>query len=523
MRKIRIATYVVAMTLAAAAMTGSFTETAYAEEVTLAVATDTDAVETTDAPEAEVTTETEAEDVAIDEVTVAGDNDAYYNININGGDWDGIHYTVGGNVITNAFFCDGEYTYYLQADGTPMKDRLTYHPNGEDIIYFDLNGHEVFSDYANITKSIAGESVNDLCFFDTYGYMYVNKLTYDKEGKNLYYVNECGVIERGNRWFKFPYAIEDITGEETYMKGGYGFATESGALLTNQFTYNQFGQMVYIQGNGLMATGLLNVGGVYYLFDMNDGHIVQTYTSMPGEYSLIEYDSDGGYSVSKYNGEKLIGTDSYSANGQQTYHFETNRTGNVEKASSWNLDGTEICTYNWTFTYDEYDNILIGEQYEKYVTRDEKGEVEWHEYTTHTEKTYYAAAAGKASYAKSLTYNMNGELTEFAENYYNNDEDNCLSGRKICYYENGVPMQITELLMYEHSDWDVYMDKTTVYNQGDTSVIISYYDINGNELYYYIYDEDGHKLCYGRYDEYRNFYFEAYNIDGSVAYTISTD
>ena len=30
--------------------------------------------------------------------------------------------------------------YYFKSDGTPMKNRLTYHPDGEHIIYLDANG-----------------------------------------------------------------------------------------------------------------------------------------------------------------------------------------------------------------------------------------------------------------------------------------------------------------------------------------------------------------------------------------------
>ena len=30
--------------------------------------------------------------------------------------------------------------YYFKSDGTPMKDRLTHHPDGEHIIYLDANG-----------------------------------------------------------------------------------------------------------------------------------------------------------------------------------------------------------------------------------------------------------------------------------------------------------------------------------------------------------------------------------------------
>lgn len=54
-------------------------------------------------------------------------------------------YNRNGALITNKFMFDGSYTYYMQADGSAMKDRLTYHPDGVHIIYFDTDGHEVFS------------------------------------------------------------------------------------------------------------------------------------------------------------------------------------------------------------------------------------------------------------------------------------------------------------------------------------------------------------------------------------------
>lgn len=39
--------------------------------------------------------------------------------------------------VTNDFKCDGTYTYYFQADCTAMRHRLTYHPDGQHIIYFN--------------------------------------------------------------------------------------------------------------------------------------------------------------------------------------------------------------------------------------------------------------------------------------------------------------------------------------------------------------------------------------------------
>ena len=54
-------------------------------------------------------------------------------------------YDANGNMVKNNFKCDGTYTYYFQNDGTAMTDRLTYHPDGEHVIYFDENGQpEVF-------------------------------------------------------------------------------------------------------------------------------------------------------------------------------------------------------------------------------------------------------------------------------------------------------------------------------------------------------------------------------------------
>ena len=144
-----------------------------------------------------------------------------------------------GETAKDCFFCDGTYTYYLQHDGTPMKNRLTYHPDGEHIIYFDENGHEVFSNFKNVKQSIAGEPVDDLCFFDVYGYMYVDFITYDQAGVNLYYANPYGVMER-NGWFTFS----DKQG------GGMGYANADGTLMKDTWTYDANGNYVYMEGDG---------------------------------------------------------------------------------------------------------------------------------------------------------------------------------------------------------------------------------------------------------------------------------
>ena len=158
-----------------------------------------------------------------------------------------------GKPVINEFKCDGTYTYYFQLDGTVMKDRLSYHPDGEHVIYFDSEGHEVFSDFANVKKTIAGEDVNDFCFFNVFGYMYVDVITYDKEGKNLYYANPYGVMEMG-KWFQFSDTVKwaDDTPAEG-IAGGYGYANEDGTLLTNTQTVDWEGRSCYLQGNGVAA------------------------------------------------------------------------------------------------------------------------------------------------------------------------------------------------------------------------------------------------------------------------------
>lgn len=155
-----------------------------------------------------------------------------------------------GETAKDCFFCDGTYTYYLQHDGTPMKNRLTYHPDGEHVIYFDENGHEVFSNFKNVKQSIAGESVDDLCFFDVYGYMYVDFITYDQAGVNLYYANPYGVMER-NGWFTFS----------EKQGGGTGYANPDGTLLKDQWTYDQNGNLVYMEGDGSVRGSKGNQSG----------------------------------------------------------------------------------------------------------------------------------------------------------------------------------------------------------------------------------------------------------------------
>ena len=185
----------------------------------------------------------------------------------NDGNWNGTTLTLyDGTLAKDAFFCDGTYTYYLQHDGTPMKNRLTYHPDGVHIIYFDENGHEVFNNFTNVKQSIVGDAVDDFCFFDVYGYMYNDTITYDQSGEYLYYVNPCGVIEH-NGWFQFS----DKYG------GGMGYANSNGSLIVNQFYYDQLGRIVYFQADGTLARGVISDGVTNYEMDETDGHLVRMF------------------------------------------------------------------------------------------------------------------------------------------------------------------------------------------------------------------------------------------------------
>ena len=184
----------------------------------------------------EITTETVEEDTNVSVGRVAQRYEA------KDGTWDVAAGTLtlsNGEVAKDCFFCDGTYTYYLQHDGTPMKNRLTYHPDGEHVIYFDEDGHEVFSNFKNVKQSITGDPVDDLCFFDVYGYMYVDFITYDQAGVNLYYANPYGVMER-NGWFRFS----------EKQGGGKGYANPDGTLRVNCYMPDENGNLVYMEGDG---------------------------------------------------------------------------------------------------------------------------------------------------------------------------------------------------------------------------------------------------------------------------------
>ena len=163
-----------------------------------------------------------------------------------------------GEMARNCFFFDGTYTYYLQNDGKPMKERLTYHPDGKHIIYFDWNGHEVFDQPMRITKSITGEDLNEERYFGTYGFMCTDQLTFEY-GKPKYY-NNFGVLQKD--------------GEFYFADGNLGVADENGILRSDGFGYDAYGQRVFYHWNGTIARGLITDGEYYYQMDEKDGHLI---------------------------------------------------------------------------------------------------------------------------------------------------------------------------------------------------------------------------------------------------------
>ena len=156
-----------------------------------------------------------------------------------------------GQKKTNQFAFDGQYTYYLQADGTPMRDRLTYHPDGEHIIYLDTEGHEVFTNFQFCP------SVGYTCYFDSQGYLYKDQITF--VGDKVYYLNANGAMEQ-NGWFQFANGMD------------YGCANSNGTLVTTGFSYDPYGRVVFYHWNGMVARGLISDGAYYYSMDTGDGH-----------------------------------------------------------------------------------------------------------------------------------------------------------------------------------------------------------------------------------------------------------
>ena len=224
-------------------------------------------------PEIETVVSEEAETEAVLEknesdssmLAAGGRTVDYYSLPADGGNWDGSNYTkADGTLATDVFFFDGTYTYYLQTDGSPMKDKLTYHPDGEHIVYFDQNGHEVFTTFQYCP------SVQYTCYFDSNGYLYKDQITF--VGDKTYYLNGNGAMEQ-NGWFQFANGRD------------YGWANTDGSLNTTGWGTDPYGRTVFYHWNGMVARGLISDGAYYYSMDETDGHYL-------GQFSMDSWQTD---------------------------------------------------------------------------------------------------------------------------------------------------------------------------------------------------------------------------------------
>lgn len=266
-RRTKLAVYMAALAIAATVTVGAATKTAHAEEDIniIRIGTDADTSEDLEMaakhPSSGTTAAVPASGIEMDEETVGAFQAGYYNLTTSGGSWDGTYYTLNGTTVTNAFFCDGTYTYYLQADGTPMKDRLTYHPDGEHIIYFDEDGHEVFDDFAYISETISGEETNDICYFNTYGYMYVDVLTWDPSGQEIIYITPYGVVQVEG-WFQYSGTLKWADGTPaTEYWNNYGGCAD-GYVIRDAWGFDWEDRLTYLQGNGVCKYPEMTADGV---------------------------------------------------------------------------------------------------------------------------------------------------------------------------------------------------------------------------------------------------------------------
>lgn len=130
----------------------------------------------------------------------------------------------------DTFFCDGQFTYYLQHDGSIMRDTLSYDPQGTGLIYMDSEGHMAFDSFQYC------KNVGYTCYFDTFGRAYFDQTTFWQG--HAYYLDKTGRMQDSG-WFQFS-------------DGSMGYANADGTLLTDCTAPGPDGREVYFTWNGRM-------------------------------------------------------------------------------------------------------------------------------------------------------------------------------------------------------------------------------------------------------------------------------
>ena len=390
----------------------------------------------------------------------------YYDITKVGGSFNGSQYVLNGTTVTDSFFCDGTYTYFLQTDGTPMKDRLTYHPDGKQVIYFDADGHECFDTFAHVKKSIAGDAVDDLCYFGTYGNLYVNVITYNKEGTAIYYANKYGVMERSG---VFEVSSDAVNYSALANGCKYGYANSDGTVKGFYATYEEAAvqtdagqnngnsdnnnadkpdgwekfETITYDGNGKQISRQVWEGDSYKIYEDNGNG---------GEYLYIDYtdycddnQNHSGYSMKTYglksngktylrsvaNGQEPLNGNwsyqktSYDENGKEngTTVREYNGSDLIKEVSnSWGENGKSesVTVYN-------YENGNVKRQ--EYYSTDIYSSGSVHTYSEYSDFTYITVA-GKEVMSRMDNYYINSDNTAKLSYYilYDYDENaNCIS------------------------------------------------------------------------------------------------
>ncbi|MEG1945685.1 MAG: transglutaminase domain-containing protein [Lachnospiraceae bacterium] len=157
-----------------------------------------------------------------------------------------------GKMVTNNYAFDGLHTYYMMANGMPMKNRISWDPEGVGLIYFDQYGYMQFN---------AFRQTNDgyIYYFGADGRALRNEITF--WNNHPYYLDGTGKMQQ-NGWFLFANGRD------------YGYANGDGTLMNTGFTYDPWGRVVYFHWNGMVARGLITDGTWYYLMNQTDGHLM---------------------------------------------------------------------------------------------------------------------------------------------------------------------------------------------------------------------------------------------------------